>query len=85
MVLAMSWLAGSVWIAGFLFAFLTIAAVGTAPGRRGRGGGAELDKLGQSLAAHHSELLRSFEALRAEVGQLRSQVSEVQRLLRDVG
>lgn len=85
MVLAMSWLSASVWIAGFVFAFLTIAAVGTAPARRGRGGGVELDKLDQSLSAHHSELLQSVEGLRAEVGQLRSQVSEVQRLLRDVG
>ena len=86
-VLALSWQVTSIWIAGFVFAFLAVCgwAMFRSLPTAGIALGPDPEKRDQAMAANQAELLRSLEGLRAEMSDLRSQVSDVQRLLRDVG
>jgi hypothetical protein len=80
----MGWLTASIWIAGFAFACLAVCGWAMFRSTSGRGPGDSLE-FDKALAAHQAELLRSLEGLRAEMVELRSQVSDVQRVLREVG
>lgn len=84
MVLGLSWQIASIWIAGFASVAVFGWALFRSPPHGAPFRGPELEQVGKNISKYQAEILRAFDGLRAEMAELRSQVSDIQRLLKEV-
>ena len=84
-VFALSWPIAAIPIAGIACVAVVLWSLFRGSPGGGAVGAAAIDRLSQDVSSSQASLSRDLNSLRDEVAELRSQVAEVLRVLKDVG